>query len=99
MPVVYMAIVNVRDWQALRKLNDEIFVSKARLLHARCFQIYRDPSNPSQALLWVELPDLDDVYEMRETVVEQVKMRPNLNFTDDWLWEPIDLVAIEDDWK
>jgi hypothetical protein len=99
MPVVYMAIASVKDWQAMQKLNDETLVSKARVLHARCYKIYRDPSNPSQALLWVELPGLEDVYEMRETVVEQVKRLPNLDLVDDWLWEPNDLVAIEDDRK
>jgi hypothetical protein len=90
MPVVCMAILSVKDWQALQNLNNEIFVSKARALNARCHQIYRDPSNPSQALLWVEVPGLEDAYEMREFVVEQVKMLPDLVLSDDWLWEPIE---------
>jgi hypothetical protein len=97
MPVVYMAIVSVKDWQALQKLNNEIFMPKAKVLNARCYQICRDPSNPARALLWAKVPDLDDAHEMRETVVEQVKMMPNLNLADDWLWESIDLVVIEDD--
>ena len=89
MPVIYTAITRVMDWQALQKLNDEIILVQARALNARHCQIYRDPNDASQALLWVELPDPDDVCEMRTSVVEQLETLAHVTLIDDRVWEPV----------
>lgn len=95
MPVIFTAIARVKDWQALEKLNNEIIVVKARALKARRYQIYRNPNDASQALLWVEMPDPDDIREMRESVVEGLNTLTNVRLTDDQAWEPTDWEIIE----
>lgn len=95
MPVIFTAIARVKDWQTLQKLNNETIVVKARALKARRCQIYRNPNDASQALLWVELPDPDDVPEMRETVVEQLGALTKVRLIDDQTWEPTGWEIIE----
>ena len=87
MPVVFMAIARVKDWQSLKKLNDDSIAVKARALNARRHQIFRNPNDASQALLWIELPEPDDVCEMRETVVEQFNTLSKVSLIDDRIWE------------
>ncbi len=95
MPVIFTAIARVNDWQTLQELNNEIFVVKARALKARRCRIYRNPNDASQALLWVELLAPDDVWEMREIVVEQLSTLTKVRLTDDRIWEPTDWEIIE----
>lgn len=94
MPVIFTAIARVEDWRALQELNNEIIVVKAQAIKATRYQIYRNPNNASQALLWIELPDQDDVCEIRETIVEQLNTLKKVILTDDRIWEPTDWDAI-----
>jgi hypothetical protein len=95
MPVIFTAIARVKDWQALQELNSEVIVVKARSLKAKSYQIYRNPNDASQALLWVELRDPDDVPEMREALVEQFKALTKVRLIDERSWEPTDWEVIE----
>lgn len=95
MPVILMAFARVEDWQSLKKLNAESIVIKARALNSRRYQIYRNPNDASQALLWIELPNSDDVREMRETVFEQLNTLSMVDLIDDWIWESTGWEAVE----
>lgn len=95
MPVILTAITKVEDWQSLQKLNNTSIVVKAMALKARRYQVYRNPNDASQALLWIELADPDDVCEMRETVVEQLNTLSKVSLIDDRIWEPTGWEVIE----
>lgn len=88
MPVIFMVIATVKDWQSLRKLNEESIVAKASALRAKRCQVYRDPHDASRALLWIELRQADDVTEMRETVVQQLNGLQKVRLLSDQIWEP-----------
>lgn len=96
MPVIFTATARVKDWEALQKLNDEIIMDRARAIKAIRYRIYRNPNDASQALLWIELPDPDDVCDMRETVVEQLNTLSTVSLIDDRVWEPTDWEVIGD---
>lgn len=95
MPVIFMAIARVEDWQSLKKINNDSIVVKARALNSEHHQIYRNPNDASQALLWIELPDPDDVCEMRETVFEQLNALGKVSLIDDRIWESTGWEVIE----
>lgn len=88
MTVIFMVIATVKDWQLLRNLNEESIVAKAAALQATEYQVYRDPHDASQALLWIELRQADDVSEMRETIVQQLDGLQNVRLVSDQIWEP-----------
>lgn len=88
MPVILTVTATVRDWQSLRKLNEESIVVKANALQATSCRVYRDPNDASHALLWIELRQADDVSEMRETVVQQLNGLRKVRLVSEQLWEP-----------
>jgi hypothetical protein len=94
MPVILTITARVKDWQALQKLNNEIILVKVRSIRAVHYQIYRNSNDASQALLWIELPDHDDVGEMREAVIEQFGTLSKVSLIDDRMWEPTDCEAV-----
>jgi hypothetical protein len=94
MPVILTALARVRDWQALQELNNHL-VAKAQAIKATRYQIYRNANDASLALLLIELPEPDDVSEMRETLVEQLNVLPKVSLADDRMWEPTGWKALE----
>lgn len=93
MPVIFTAIARVRDWQALQELNNDM-VTRVQAIKATRYQIYRNANDASLALLLIELPEQDDVGEMRETLVEQLNTLPKVSLTDDRMWEATGWKAI-----
>jgi hypothetical protein len=95
MPVIFTAIARVKDWQALQELNEERMMASAQALKAGRYQIYRNVNDASLALLWVELPDQNDVCEMRAAVTEQLGAVEKLAVVDERVWEPTGWQGIE----
>lgn len=95
MSVIFTVIARVRDWQALQALHNEIIVTKAQAIKAIRYHSYRNATDASLALLLIELPDPDDVCEMRETLVEQLGRLARVSLTDDRVWEPTNWETIE----
>jgi hypothetical protein len=98
MPVIFTALVRVRDWQALQAQNNDI-VTRVQAIKATRYQIYRNSNDASLALVLIELPDPDDAGEMRQILVEQLNSLPQVNLTDDRIWEPTDCQTIGFDRK
>ena len=95
MPVTVTIVASVKDWKALRQLNDECFVAKAKELRATHCRIYRNPDDASQALLLIKMPNADDVREIRATVFERFDALSKLRVTDDRIWEATNWEAID----
>lgn len=95
MPVILTAFAQVKDWQALEELNNGI-VTKAQTIKAIRCQIYRNAYDASLALLLIELPEPDDVGEMRVILIEQLTTLAKVNLTDDQVWESTGWQAVGD---
>lgn len=95
MPVIFTAIARVKDWQALQELNDQAIIATIEALQATRYRIYRNLNDASLALLWVELPDHNDVCDIRTAVTEQLGAVENLGLADDRAWEPTDWKGID----
>jgi hypothetical protein len=94
MAVIWTAIVRVRDWRALGRLNRGVLVERARALGSTRFRIYRDVHDASQALLVAELPDHDAVADLGKEVSEHLAALV-AGQPDGRTWEPTELEAIE----
>ena len=90
MSVIYTAIARVRDWQSLQKLNNDTLVNLAKAIKARHCRIYRNLNDASQAMLIIELADLDEAGEIREALIGQLAALAEIRLTDDRLWEVTD---------
>lgn len=88
MPVIVTVMARVTDWQTLQELNNDVIRAKAQAIKATRYHVYRNANDASLALLLVELPDPDDVCEMRATLIEQLSRVAKINLADDRVWEP-----------
>jgi hypothetical protein len=88
MTAVFTCIARVKDWKALQEINRTALLKQARETGARRFQIYRNVSDASQALIVAEFPDHDALREMRRVLSEQMAALSVSAPPDDRAWEP-----------
>ncbi len=87
MSVIFTAVAKVKDWRALQKLDEEVFRDELQAIRAMGYQIYRNTHDASQALLWLELPDQDDIHHVRAIVFEALNGLDKVSVTDEGVWE------------
>jgi hypothetical protein len=94
MSVLVTSIARVKDWQALEQLNNETLVGRVKKIRVRCYRVYRNVNDASQALIIVELPDHDAVREVSEALTEQINMLFEGGISTDGIWELTELEGI-----
>ncbi|GAC1349172.1 MAG: hypothetical protein NVSMB27_19790 [Ktedonobacteraceae bacterium] len=94
MLITLTSIARIKDWKALRRLNAEILIEKARELGAVRYRIYRNMNDASQVLFIVDLADREAVREMGEVICEQLSTLLQRDVPDDQAWEPVDWDSI-----
>jgi len=94
MTVLFIAVGRVKDWTALRALNQAVLVGGAKQAGATHYRIYRNVHNASQALFLAELPNHEALQEMVEAMSAQMHALLEGGDSDDRIWEPTEFEGI-----
>jgi hypothetical protein len=90
--VLVAATARVKDWKALQQTWRATSESRARRIHAARFRLYRNAHDASQALLVIELPDLEGLGEIGEAVSDAVRALLE-GAGDERIWEAIERIG------
>ena len=92
MAVLVATTARVKDWTALQNAWRATSEGHARRIQAARFQLYRNAHDASQALLVIELPDLEALSEIGEAVSEAVRAQLE-GAGDERIWEAIECIG------
>ena len=92
MTVLVVTTARVKDWKALQNAWRATFEVQAHRIKSARIQLYRNAYDASQALLVIELPDLERLSEIGEIISEA--MRAQLKGAcDERIWEAIERIG------
>jgi hypothetical protein len=95
MAVILTAVARVRDWQALRCLNREMLIGRAREMGMTRYRIYRNVRDATQALIVAECPDEEAGQELCRDIRASIGTLPEGDGNpDDRVWEVTTLEGI-----
>jgi hypothetical protein len=89
MAVVTTITAHVQDWKAFQNLHRETLLEWVRKMGATRYQIFRNATDATEAMVIVELASYEDAQEMARIVSAQLLpiLAREIRFAD--IWEPM----------
>jgi hypothetical protein len=90
--VLIATTARVKDWKALQNAWRATSEGQARRTESALIRLYRNAYDASQALLVIELPDLEGLSEIGEIISEAVRAQLE-GACDERIWEAIERIG------